>query len=203
MLPFFLSPSTAALSAATTAVVAVVAAGILLLFFIWLLLGRRAAANRDTNEYPYEPRPLLTPNEERFYQALLPLAARYELHLLAKVRVADFVGVRSGLEKNDYGRYFSKIQAKHVDFMLADPEVLEPVLLIEVDDSSHETASRQDRDTFVDGVYREIGLPILHVWDPEELEEAIAQVLGPCYDEEPVEKKGFRLSSRKKSPDSH
>ena len=85
MLPFFLSPFTAALSAATTAVVAVVAAGILLLFFIWLLLGRRAAANRDTNEYPYEPRPLLTPNEERFYQALLPLAARYELHLLAKV----------------------------------------------------------------------------------------------------------------------
>ena len=108
MLPFFLSPSTAALSAATTAAGAVVAAGILLLFFIWLLLGRRAAANRDTNEYPYEPRPLLTPNEERFYQALLPLAARYELHLLAKVRVADFVGVRSGLEKTITGAISAK-----------------------------------------------------------------------------------------------
>ena len=41
-----------------------------------------------------------------------------------------------------------------MDFLLADPEVLEPVLLIEVDDSSHETAARQSRDDFVDGVYR-------------------------------------------------
>ena len=179
MPPFSISPQTVALSPATVAVVAVIAAAILLLFFIWLLLGRRAAGNADLSEYPYEPRPLLTSNEERFYQALRPIAERYGLHILSKVRLADFVGVRPGLEKNEYGRYFSKIQAKHVDFLLADPEVLEPVLLIEVDDSTHEAPSRQSRDDFVDGVYREIGLPILHVWDLEELEEAVAEILGP------------------------
>ena len=60
-----------------------IAAAILLLFFIWLLLGRRAAGNADLNEYPYEHRPLLTPNEERFYQALRPIAERYGLHILS------------------------------------------------------------------------------------------------------------------------
>lgn len=168
----------AAVSAPTLTAALIIAVFLLALFLFWFIRYRHVPSDQENGgEFPYEPRPLLTDNEDRFYQALRPIADRCGLHLLAKVRVADFIGVCSGLEKTEYGRFFSKIQAKHVDFMLSDPDTLEPVLLVEVDDSTHDTASRQERDDFLDGVYRQAGIPILHIREMEQLEEAILQLL--------------------------
>ncbi len=47
----------------------------------------------------------------------------------------------------------------HVDFVLCDPDALTPLLVIELDDSSHERTARRDRDAFLGAA----GLPILHV----------------------------------------
>lgn len=38
-----------------------------------------------------------------------------------------------------------------------------PVLGIELDDSSHDQKARQERDQFVDEVYKAAGLPLLHI----------------------------------------
>ena len=40
---------------------------------------------------------------------------------------------------------------------------MNPVLGIELDDSSHERQSRKDRDQFVDDVFNKAGLKILHI----------------------------------------
>ena len=54
--------------------------------------------------------------------------------------------------------------------------MLEPVLLIEVDDSTHETPLPAKAGTILwTASTGKIGLPILHVWGPEELEEAVAE----------------------------
>ena len=55
------------------------------------------------------------------------------------------------------------IMAKHVDFVLVNPSTLAPVLVIELDDATHERADRRVRDAQVDRILGSAGLPILHV----------------------------------------
>lgn len=126
---------------------------------------------------PYEKRGLLTEYETAFYQQLVPIAHKKGLHVLAKVRIADFVGVRAGLPPEEWGRCFSKIKSKHVDFILADGATLEPRLLLELDDSTHRTETAQARDALVDQIYAQAGYPILHITDMKDLEARITQAL--------------------------
>jgi very-short-patch-repair endonuclease len=57
----------------------------------------------------------------------------------------------------------NKINQKHVDFVLCDPNSFTPLLVIDLDDSSHMRKDRQGRDAFVDAALDAAGLPILHV----------------------------------------
>lgn len=130
-------------------------------------------------KYPYEKTPLLTQNELRFYKSLRNIALKYNLNVLAKVRIADIVKVESGLSRKEYTIAFNKIQSKHVDFVLASPQDLSIRMVIEVDDSSHDTAKRKQRDIFVDTLYTKVGIPILHTRDVNELEKQITSILFP------------------------
>jgi hypothetical protein len=55
------------------------------------------------------------------------------------------------------------VTAKHVDFVLCDARTFSPQLVIELDDSSHDRADRQERDEYVDQVLKDAGLPLLRV----------------------------------------
>lgn len=134
---------------------------------------------RPKPRFPYERRELLTPNEESFYQLLMPLAKKHGYLLLLKMRLADIVAIRSGTP--DYMSYFNRIKAKHTDFVLMDPETLQVLCGIELDDPSHDRPERIARDEFVDAVYQAAGIPLLHVWMPMtegELEELLLETMG-------------------------
>ena len=57
----------------------------------------------------------------------------------------------------------NKIDRKHVDFLLCDPQTVRPILGIELDDNSHQKPDRQTRDVFVNGVFAAANLPLIHV----------------------------------------
>ena len=61
-----------------------------------------------------------------------------------------------------YKTYFYKIQAKHVDFVLCDKKLMARYI-IELDDSSHETENRKQRDAFLDQALSSAGYKIIHV----------------------------------------
>lgn len=61
---------------------------------------------------------------------------------------------------------------------------MKPRLLIELDDSSYQLASRQERDAFVDEALAAAGLPILHIaaarsYVPQEVWSKICEKLAP------------------------
>ena|SRR3989339_984769 len=56
---------------------------------------------------------------------------------------------------------FRHIDEKSVDFVICDKAYIKPLLAIELDDSSHERAGRQDRDAEVERIFKEVGLPLL------------------------------------------
>ena len=51
---------------------------------------------------------------------------------------------------------------KCVDFVIIDQRTMAPLLVVELDDRSHERTDRKARDRFVDQVLLSVGIPILH-----------------------------------------
>lgn len=130
---------------------AVIVAGIMLLR-MW---------SGGSNRMPYIPRErLVTKAELRFYKSLRK-AVLDDWEVFAMVRIADILRVRKDI-KNRRG-WVNKILAKHIDFVLCDPNSLEIVMGIELDDSSHQRADRIERDKFVDAAFESAGIPLLRV----------------------------------------
>lgn len=124
---------------------------------LWWLLRRSGSAG----SYPFERRSsVMTRNEQEFYRALLRAAGR-DFDVFAMVRMADLLTVRNGVAKRQ--SWQSRINCKHIDFVLCDMESQEPLLAIEIDDRSHQRKDRQERDYFVDRAFDAAGLPLLRI----------------------------------------
>lgn len=120
---------------------------------------------KDMNFLPYElNKTLLTSHEAVLYNRMTLIAQKYNLVICVKPRIADFISVTlNQYEKGtDFYRYFNRISAKHVDFLLCNGFSLKPVLAVELDDGSHDKKHRMERDEFVDLVYHVVELNVIH-----------------------------------------
>ncbi len=133
-----------------------IAAGIVLLAAIlWTMLARR----RDL--FPYEPRDsLMTDSELQFFE-ILEQAVAYQYRIYSKVRLEDIIQVRAGTDHRTAFAARNRIKSRHLDFVLCDPETLEIIASIELDDRSHERPDRIERDEFVDEALRVCGIPCI------------------------------------------
>ncbi len=126
--------------------------------------------------FPYEKQTkLLTPAERSFF-GVLDQAVGDSYRIFAKVRLADLFKVRAGLDSKDRLRAFNKISAKHIDFVICDPNSIEVLAAIELDDKSHAHAKRQIRDEFVNRVFDGAGVPLGRV--PAKRGYALVDVYG-------------------------
>lgn len=110
-------------------------------------------------EKAYQKKWLFSYNEKDAYQRLKAIAEPMGFTVFAKVRLLDLLEPVRGNRK--YKTYFYKIQAKHVDFVLCDSKLVARYI-IELDDSSHDTEERKERDAFVDEVVKSVGYKIIH-----------------------------------------
>lgn len=123
---------------------------------------RKPAAGTFPNSSPeklsprYRRADFLTGAESTFAMSLRQ-AAGPTWHLMAKVRLADLLLPSDPADRSG----FNKVSSKHVDFVLCEPESLHPVLIVELDDSSHERAHRRERDSFLDAALVSVGLPVV------------------------------------------
>ena len=115
---------------------------------------------------------LLSPAETLFHAALraaLPIVTSAmgksgEPLVSCKVRLLDVLEVDPA-KLNGMSRQTAqnKVIQRHADFVLCDPESTRPLLLIELDDKSHERTDRKDADAFLNRACAAAGLPILRV----------------------------------------
>lgn len=122
----------------------------------------------------YEKTYLLTKREWKFYREIKPIADKYNLHILAKIRLNDLVNVRKNLEKSEQTKYLNKIQKKHIDFALCNPKNLEVIALIELDDNTHEIENRKQRDEFVNDICKSVGYILIRTYDSNDFEKILA-----------------------------
>lgn len=120
-------------------------------------------ASGRSNPYPYAKREaLFTPAERRFL-SVLEQSVGADYRILGKVRLSDIIALDKRLSGDKSRTAENRINQKHVDFVLCDPRTLAVIIVVELDDRSHERADRKARDKFVDGALAAAGVPIAHI----------------------------------------
>lgn len=148
---------------------------------VLLVLMKRGSSARTvvSTQARYRRAPFLTAAESAFAQSLRH-AAGSSWHLMAKVRLADLVDVSDPADRAG----LNKVSSKHVDFVLCDPQSLQPALIVELDDRSHERVKRRERDAFVDAALESVGLRVTRfkvawAYDPEVLRHRLVGASQP------------------------
>lgn len=103
----------------------------------------------------------LSAAELNFFRVLQAVVGQHAL-IMSKVNLKDLFWV-SRSDYSAYQRAINKIDRKHVDFLLCDPQSVKPIVALELDDKSHQRADRQSRDLFVEDVFAGAGLPLVRV----------------------------------------
>lgn len=134
-----------------------------LLFVIAVIVGALLATLKYLmesirNEGAYKQVSILTDHEKQNYRIIKSVTDKLRLTLFVKVRIADLITpVASGKR---YQALFNKIRSKHVDFVICDAQ-LNVVCAIELDDKSHNSKSRRERDEFVNITFKNVGINLV------------------------------------------
>jgi len=152
---------------------------LLVLFFEKTGLTKKLFSGRssENGKLPYKKKGyLLTAAEKEFYRVLSQVVEKHNQLLFAKVRLEAILWLPRGTE-NKFGLR-NRIKSREIDFVLCDKENIKPLLVIELDDSSHEREDRVERDHNIDRILHDAELPILRQkvqasYHPNEVEEKI------------------------------
>lgn len=119
-------------------------------------------AKRVSIEFPYQRRDrLMTEAEGSFYQVLELALPDGKYRLFGKVRVEDLISVNTGLERQTRQSFRNRIKSRHIDIVIVERKTFKPLWAIELDDKSHDSAKRKERDTFLDNAFEAAGLPLV------------------------------------------
>lgn len=158
--------------------------GLLLLMALLVgrFLGGKAAAAPD--DLPYQRRATLLTPAERSFLGVLEQAVGARNRVQVQVRLADLMTVRAGLPAARRTAAQNRINGKHADFVLCDPDTLAIVAAIELDDASHRQAARRQRDDFLKSACAAAGLPLLRfeakaAYSLAEVRHQLAAVVEP------------------------
>ena len=129
-----------------------IALGAIFLFIILLWRGQKM---------PYTAQEaLLTKAELKFYNVLKHCIPA-NTQIMMKVRMGDIITCTDAQWRAGWG---PKISAKHIDFVLIDPQTTKILCGIELDDSTHRTNSdRIARDKFVNKAFDIAKVPLLRI----------------------------------------
>jgi hypothetical protein len=97
---------------------------------------------------------------ERSFLGVLDQANAGRYRVFGKVRIADVIAPAKGLDKSTWTRVFNRIKAKHFDFVLCDPQTLKVKAVIELNDKSHTSSRRVERDELVGSACADAGLAL-------------------------------------------
>lgn len=166
---------------------------------VMLILTQQKRASGGIS-FGYRRKTYLLSKAERSFYGVLTQAVGDKALIFSKVRVADVLTPQKGLNRSNWQRAFNLISAKHVDFLLCDPQDCALRLAIELDDASHGSAKRQKRDAFLEQACESAGLPLLRIraargYGVADIRQQIETVLYPVLHEFSLEESGQRYKS--------
>ena len=105
--------------------------------------------------WPVYSRPLLTEAERAFYARLRVAVPQYAV--LCQVQISRFIEVKNVADRLAVRNRYDRLSA---DFVLC-AEDFSPLLVVELDDSSHDRPAQRARDAKKDAVLAAAGVPVV------------------------------------------
>jgi hypothetical protein len=150
---------------------------ILLLLAAVIVVVQLAGKGKGIGGLPVEPRALMTDMERRtigYIEAAIPTA---RVH--AQVSMGALMRPKSGLDKSTRQRTLNRCTSRRVDFVVEDRPSGRIMLLIELDDRSHDAAKDRDRDKLTGRAgYITVRLPAAERPTAESVRRPIGNALG-------------------------
>ncbi len=110
---------------------------------------------------PYEKgTTLLTSTEQKFYHELESIVGN-QYTIFTKVRLFDFIAVKSGMDKKDNKTFEDRLKQESIGFLLCTPLNTNPVLAIELENITDTSPSSKEGEAFIDRVFEDIRFPLL------------------------------------------
>jgi len=141
-----------------------VVAALILIAIAGLVVVKSPRTERsEDRDHPYTTAGSLFTPAERSFLGVLQQAVGEGAQVFGKVRVADVITPAKGLTRSDWQKAFNRIAAKHFDFIVCKSDDLSVLCAVELNDASHQSKKRQQRDSFLDAVCRAASLPLIQV----------------------------------------
>lgn len=155
---------------------------IIILVGIITYLEKKIQTNNSTDEViiksnnykeDYEKKEyLLTPTELKFYKLLKTITDELNYTLFTQIALYEIVNCKKF--KN-----FNKIKSKSIDFVITEKNC-KIKLCIELDDKTHNTNKRMERDNFINNMFKELDIKLLRIpvqnfYNLEELKQKIQE----------------------------
>lgn len=156
-------------------------------------------AESSSSLFPYGlVNQIMSPAETNFYRVLGHVIQNKYL-IFPKISLREFLFI--GDHKN-YQTHLNRIDRKHVDFLICDTTSLQPLFAIELDDSSHRRADREQRDAFIESVLSAVALPLVRIpvrasYNDQELEVLFKNALEKRQMHIAAQKDAARISNIK------
>ena len=119
---------------------------------------RRGNLNKDNNlQYMsgiYSRRKFMTDYERYFYNIFLELEQEFMIKVVPQVNLAAIV-------KKEVNNYYINELFRNIDFAIFDKDYKEVLLLIEINDSTHNTRKRIARDKKVEKILKDVGIKLI------------------------------------------
>lgn len=150
-------------------ILAVVLVGVVILLAL-VKIQSSPEAKEDTTAKgsDYEAlRSVLSPTE-RAYLGLLASFLPPGVGVLVKIRLADIFTAKRSLNSASRQAAFSRIQRKHIDFLLVRADDFSPLAGIELDEGRPTSPGAQQHRRFVESLFAKSGLPLMRVQAQEE-----------------------------------
>ncbi len=141
--------------------------------------------NEGKDEYKYLPykikKTVMTSHERLLFETLKSLLEpKYSVY--PQVNLSKIFDIEYQKLYKYYVMWFRKISQKSVDFLVVNKNTQSPLFAIELDDSSHERIDRQERDKFVDEIFKRNNFPLIRFnpgkYKPEELKSVFQKYLN-------------------------
>lgn len=130
------------------------------------------------NKTKYHKNSFMTEREKRFYWTLSNNLKRNGLRFIIAPQVAmsALIGVKAKQGSRRFWKAFNKIGQKRFDYVLIDSQSLEPLLVVELQDSSHKKRERAASDLEKEKICKQADVPLMQIWEANE--RACEEIIG-------------------------
>jgi len=155
----------------------------LALIALFLKLSKKSGSL--SREFSYDKQDALFSPAERSFLGVLNQAIEDNAFVFGKVRVADVLKPSKGIARNQWQTAFNKINSKHFDFVLCDKNDLSLLCAIELNDKSHNSKKRKERDVFLTSACESAMLPLIQIpaqsaYNIDDIRQTLLTHLSSC-----------------------